>query len=60
MTTNPIVRKNIPSGSTSKDDLIKLAHKDFIQSFRHAATLNLNDSLHYLLYNRPTDIHNTL
>lgn len=56
MATNPIVRKNIPSGSTSKDDFIKLVHKDFIQSFRHTA----NDSLHYLLYNHPTDIHNTL
>ncbi len=32
------------------------AHRNFIQSFKPAAMFNLNDSLHYLLYNRPTDM----
>lgn len=32
------------------------AYRNFIQSFKPAAMFNLNDSLHYLLYNGSTDM----
>lgn len=35
---------------------VNSAHRNFLQSSRPVTMFNLNGSLHYLLYNRPTDM----